>query len=137
MTGPLPLPLPLRRPLPIRRPLKILLILLALACGACGTQIGDSCTNDFSCGAANICDLTAPEGYCTRTPCRNRGCEDDEAVCVQFHNGESYCMHECSGKDDCRDGYSCLDAGAAGSCGGTANACLARGDAPSSYCYWD
>ena len=120
-----------------RHVLMPLLTALSLLCGGCGTQIGDSCINDFSCGAANICDLTAPEGYCTRTPCRNRGCEDDESVCVQFQNGESYCMHECNSKGDCRDGYACLDAGAAGSCEDTANACLARGTSPSAYCYAD
>lgn len=115
----------------------MIVAVVAIAAGACGTQIGDSCQNDFSCGAANICDLTAPEGYCTRTPCRNRGCEDEEALCVMFHNGESYCMHKCGSKGDCRDGYSCLPAGAKGTCEGTANACLASGTQAKNYCYWD
>lgn len=123
----------------MRRTIQLLTaaIFALLVAAGCGTQIGDSCQSDFSCGAGNICDLTAPEGYCTRTPCRNRGCEDDEAACVQFHNGESYCMHKCSSKDDCRDGFACLAAGPADSCGGTADACLASGTGGGSYCYWN
>ncbi len=116
----------------------MLLLLVALAgltAGGCGTQIGDECQTDFACGAANICDLTAPEGYCTRTPCRNRGCEGDEAVCVQFQNGESYCMHGCASKGDCREGYACLEAGPQGACADTGGACVTQGASARSYCY--
>lgn len=120
------------------------LAIAATAAAACGTQIGDSCQSDFSCGAGNICDLTAREGYCTRTPCRNRGCDDEEAVCVEFYNGESYCMHRCSESGDCRDGYSCLPARGpgdtpAGACephATSAEPCVAgTGAAGASYCY--
>ena len=80
---------------------------LALAAAGCGPRGGDPCQSDFSCGTNNTCDLTQADGYCTRTPCRNRGCDDEDAVCIVFDNGESYCMLGCAGSDDCRDGHAC------------------------------
>ena len=86
------------------------LVLLGLAGVACGPSFGDECQTDYSCGTRNTCDLTVTDGYCTRTPCHNYGCDDDDAVCVQFVNGESYCMLACEGSGDCRDGHACQTA---------------------------
>ncbi len=94
----------------MRRPILIVVPLLALALADCGPSIGDECESSYSCGTGNSCDLSVPGGYCTQTPCRNRGCEDEDAVCIQFLNGESYCMLACGGSGDCRDGHVCQGA---------------------------
>ena len=62
------------------------------------------------------CDSTFPDGMCVSGPCRPGDCPE-EAVCIRFKNGESYCMLSCSSNGDCRDGYDCiLDLGPDGFC---------------------
>ena len=112
----------------------LLVVALLIAAAACGPVVGDDCTSDYDCGASNSCDLSIPDGYCTRTPCSARGCEDEEAVCIQFFNGESYCMLECGGSGDCRDKHTCHAAGGMDSCGGD-DACAPRRSSSASYCY--
>lgn len=84
-------------------------ILITLACivSACATQIGDECDYDTECPAGAYCDSTMPGGMCTESPCRPGECPS-ESVCVEFDNGQSYCMASCESDGDCRDGYVCV-----------------------------
>ena len=66
------------------------LILLAFATGACGKEIGDSCTISTDCdpNGNRLCDppQSSKDGYCTIQGCDYSTCPD-EAVCVQFFTG--------------------------------------------------
>ena len=86
----------------------IVLSLLALALGACGAVVGDSCTMDTDCGAGLACDTTFPDGYCTLAQCDALGCSDS-GVCVHFDAYTSYCMAPCESSSDCRAGYTCIE----------------------------
>lgn len=110
------------------------LALALLAGAACGPTVGDECTSSYDCGTGRSCDLSVGGGYCTETPCRARGCEDEDAVCVLFFNGESYCMLECGGSGDCRDGHPCRPALDTDGCGGD-EPCAPRRGAATGYCY--
>ena len=85
---------------------------LAVACllvvAGCGKTVGDTCANNTACGAGLICDLSVPEGYCTRSPCRKGECPA-ESVCVDFGAEASWCMRRCDQGQGCRAGISCLD----------------------------
>ncbi len=84
--------------------------LLAFALAACGVKVGDSCDSDYSCGDSRlVCDLTAPDGYCLGVDCWEDGDCTDDGVCVQFPNGERFCLLGCEDGGDCRDGYDCID----------------------------
>jgi hypothetical protein len=80
---------------------------LGLAATACAPAIGDECGSNVDCGSGRICDLSQSGGYCTVSPCVNRTCPDD-SVCIEFDNGDSYCMLACGGDGDCRGGYECV-----------------------------
>lgn len=56
--------------------------------GACGKEIGDSCTFSTDCdpNGNRICDNSSNGGYCTIMGCDYNTCPD-EAVCVQFFTG--------------------------------------------------
>ena len=115
------------------------LLCLLLASAACGPRVGDDCQSNFECGGLNTCDVSpaVPDGYCTQTPCRTVGCPDDEAVCILFMNGESYCMLECGASDECREGHRCISAAASSACEDEKDAtypCVASGGS-SAYCY--
>jgi hypothetical protein len=123
-------------------PRSLVLALVALAfLSACGKKIGDSCQipSDCSSDADRICDLSAPDGYCTIAGCDFATCPS-EAVCVRFYPGADdsspcgaqtdcafdeictvgnrcaqrsseirFCMLMCEGDGDCRGGYECRD----------------------------
>lgn len=74
---------------------------------ACSGSIGDDCSSDSQCPPGSYCDKTMPGGMCTKGPCRPEGCPED-SVCVEFYNGQTFCMAGCNDSDDCRDGYTCV-----------------------------
>jgi uncharacterized membrane protein YgcG len=107
------------------------LLTAALALG-CTPQIGDKCTVSTNCSTTGdrLCDVTQPDGYCTKFNCEPGSCPED-SVCVNFgttlSNVEQYaascaptqgnspykrsfCMANCSANNDCRSGYECLAA---------------------------
>jgi len=88
----------------------VLVGLAVLFGGACTPKVGDGCARNADCGTQRICDTSMPGGYCTTTPCLRNDCAD-EAVCITFDDGQSYCMKHCGGNGDCRtgDGYTCID----------------------------
>ena len=73
----------------------------------CAPQVGDACSSNLDCGAQVTCDLSQPGGYCTVQNCLSGSCPD-ESVCVEFDNGENWCMAMCDSTGDCRDDYQCL-----------------------------
>ncbi len=79
----------------------------------CGAKIGDSCGSSTDCGSGRTCDLTQPGGYCTIGDCDPDKCPSDEAVCVRFDDGSSWCMKPCSSDSDCRSSYVCAPAAGA------------------------
>jgi hypothetical protein len=64
------------------------LLLFAVVLGACGKEIGDSCTISTDCdpNGNRICDSLSTDGYCTIAGCDYSSCPD-EAACVQFFTG--------------------------------------------------
>ena len=87
--------------------LATLAVLLTCA-SACTPVVGDKCTTDRECGATTglICDLATHEGYCTKSPCRPGECPP-EATCVDFGNGQTFCMYTCTNTGECRSGLVC------------------------------
>jgi hypothetical protein len=102
-----------------------LLALAALALSGCTPSIGDKCvlSTDCSIRGDRLCDTSQPGGYCTIFNCSTNSCPDNSA-CVYFHanvqgcpyddrspsrTGRSFCMAQCRGNSDCRDGYICSD----------------------------
>lgn len=102
------------------------LLTAALALG-CTPQIGDKCTVSTNCSTTGdrLCDITQPDGYCTKFNCEPGSCPED-SVCVNFGTTlspvegcapsqgnspykRSFCMANCSSNGDCRSGYECLD----------------------------
>jgi len=59
--------------------------LLALLCGACGAEVGDSCSTNVDCSPLGdrICDTAQVDGYCTVEGCDIGTCPE-EAVCIRF-----------------------------------------------------
>ncbi len=92
---------------------KIQITLLTIAMlstggAGCAAGIGDECSTSSDCLVDNaVCDTTVPDGYCTRTPCESGACGED-AVCIEYPNGETFCMASCDSNDDCREGFRCL-----------------------------
>ncbi|MBM4352422.1 MAG: hypothetical protein FJ109_01280 [Deltaproteobacteria bacterium] len=84
----------------------VLLSALLLSVG-CTAAIGDDCSSDAQCPAGSYCDKTMPDGLCTIADCRPGKCPD-ESVCIEFDNGQSFCMAACNADGDCRDGWSCI-----------------------------
>jgi len=64
------------------------LLVLALVAGACGNEIGDSCSisQDCSPDGDRVCDNFQPSGYCTILGCDFDTCPG-EAVCIRFFTG--------------------------------------------------
>ncbi len=83
------------------------LVAVALAATACGTSIGDECSTNADCPAGSYCDRAMPDGMCTISNCRPSHCPDG-SICVEFYNGERFCMPTCGSDGDCREGYSCI-----------------------------
>jgi hypothetical protein len=91
---------------------------LAIALGAavgCKPSVGDSCklSTDCSVTGDRLCDTSMPDGYCTIFNCNPNNCPD-EAVCVEFHQGQPrfsrrFCLKQCGSPSDCRSGYVCID----------------------------
>ncbi len=73
---------------------------------ACTPEIGDDCNGNADCGSGRVCDRSMPGGYCTSSPCDVNGCPE-EAVCIEFFDGSSWCMRHCDDNGDCRGGYRC------------------------------
>jgi hypothetical protein len=96
---------------------KLAALLLALAWGTgCAPAVGDSCETSAECPTEAICDVTAPDGYCTIPGCDSESCPDG-TVCVEFNAEESFCMEWCDEDRMCRTGYACrMDVGPAGFC---------------------
>ncbi|MBK8257807.1 MAG: hypothetical protein IPK82_34705 [Polyangiaceae bacterium] len=105
---------------------------LALAAAGCLPKIGDPCSNSLDCSqrGERLCDVTQPSGYCTVYNCEPDSCPDT-ATCVAFNhvldpacgttNDGSYprfertfCVWPCNEKNDCREGYDCIEVGALG-----------------------
>jgi len=92
-----------------------MVVLLAFG-AACTPQVGDACETNQQCNTGAICDTTAPEGYCTLTPCTQNNCPE-ESACVEFETEETFCMLRCTEDGDCRTGYACrFDRGPIGFC---------------------
>jgi hypothetical protein len=71
------------------RRLSLLVPVLALALGACGKDIGDSCSFSTDCdpNGARLCiDPTFHGGYCTIQGCDYSTCPDNSA-CIRFFTG--------------------------------------------------
>lgn len=83
-----------------------LLLTLGLSAVACTSIVGDACEQDVDCGTALTCDVSQPEGYCTRADCTNDECPA-EGICIAFNEDTSYCMRPCLEDGDCRLGYRC------------------------------
>jgi hypothetical protein len=102
--------------------------------GRCGaSRVGNSCAADLDCGQAPaFCDLTRPDGYCSR-PCggsNNLSCPE-ETSCVSLGNAGS-CLKACTAATDCRPGFLCTDTGGTRSC---VPSCAENSDcAPGSRC---
>jgi hypothetical protein len=98
-----------------------------LLMGACQPEIGDECSNASDCSVQEqrTCDTTYPGGYCTLLGCEADTCPE-EASCVAFQSvlsvaaecasfqtrprlQRTVCMKTCSGANDCRSGYECVD----------------------------
>ena len=64
----------------------LVVCLASFLVGACGEEIGDSCSLSTDCSSSNdrICDTNSPGGYCTIIGCDVGTCPD-EAVCVRFY----------------------------------------------------
>ena len=72
------------------RRLMLLVPLLAVALGACGKEIGDSCSFSTDCdpNGTRICvDPTFHGGYCTIQGCDYSTCPS-EAACIRFFTGD-------------------------------------------------
>jgi len=87
---------------------RLVIIVALLLLGSCAAKVGDACEVNTDCGNGLSCDQAQPEGYCTASPCQTNECPD-EAVCVDFKDGSSFCMLRCEKGGDCRDGYVCVD----------------------------
>ena len=91
----------------------------------CTPSIGDKCvlSTDCSLSGDRLCDTSQPDGYCTIFDCRADLCPD-YGVCAEFHQsvqgcnyndrmtsrtGHTFCLAQCKGNSDCRDGYVCAD----------------------------
>jgi hypothetical protein len=104
----------------------ILLAICTFGATGCAKEIGDACTVNADCNGSTsdrICDTTQPSGYCTVFSC-SRGTCPSEARCVAYgtsipgcgyddrrlpRTARSFCLKECEGNSDCRDGYVCED----------------------------
>lgn len=66
----------------------LLFVVVGVALGACGKEIGDACTfgSDCSPNGDRLCDRSSVEGYCTIQGCDYSTCPD-EAACVRFFTG--------------------------------------------------
>src|SRR5262249_9226789 len=104
---------------------RLLLLTALLALAGCTPSIGDKCTLSTDCSfqGDRLCDTAQPDGYCTIFNCRGNLCPDQPA-CGLFHaavqgcayndrtpsrTGRTFCMAQCHGDSDCRDGYICSD----------------------------
>ena len=105
------------------------MLVLSLVAAACQPEIGDPCETSVDCSPTGdrLCDITQPDGYCTKFNCEPDECPE-EAVCVRFGDvrspvegckdplgagpyARSFCLKKCGEDNDCRngDGYKCLD----------------------------
>lgn len=101
---------------------------VAMLALGCTPKIGDKCTVSTNCSTTGdrLCDVTQPDGYCTKFNCEPGTCPED-SVCVNFGTTlspkdgcgssqgnspykRSFCMANCDSNSDCRAGYECLEA---------------------------
>jgi hypothetical protein len=101
-------------------------LVTALSALGCKPQIGDKCTVSTNCSTTGdrLCDVTQPDGYCTKFNCEPGSCPED-SLCVNFGTDlsplegcapsqgnspykRSFCMASCGSDGDCRPGYRCL-----------------------------
>jgi hypothetical protein len=63
-------------------------VVLGIALGACGKEIGDACIigSDCSPNGDRLCDQSSSGGYCTIQGCDYSTCPD-EAACIRFFTG--------------------------------------------------
>lgn len=78
-----------------------------------GHAVGESCGADTDCRGYGICLLPpdAPNGYCITALCSTVGCEDERDTCLLLMDGANtadLCLKGCSTREDCRQGYDCL-----------------------------
>lgn len=104
-----------------------LFLLAASVLWACQPEIGDSCSNASDCSqqGERTCDVTLPDGYCTKFGCSADSCPS-EAVCIGYQTVVSVapecaslqarprlqravCMRSCKKDSDCRAEYKCVD----------------------------
>jgi hypothetical protein len=110
-----------------------LALLLAVAAVGCKPSIGDKCSVSTDCSQTGdrLCDISAPDGYCTIYNCEPKGSNassacPDEASCIAFGADPSsvpgcqnalgstpyqrtFCMKKCDNNNNCRGGYVCED----------------------------
>ena len=100
----------------MRRP-SLLALFLVAASGACGHQIGDSCTQNVDCSPLGdrFCDISGPGGYCTIEGCDVQSCPS-EASCVRFFSPDV--TRSCESQSECGKSERCLcDCGVPGADG--------------------
>ena len=92
----------------VPRPFAFLWMAVLVLGAGCTPIVGDACESAADCGQGLYCESSLPGGYCTRSACTSQGCPD-EGICVLFDEDTSFCMLPCSGADDCRDDYLCVE----------------------------
>ncbi|MCG8555712.1 MAG: hypothetical protein MJD61_10565 [Proteobacteria bacterium] len=97
------------------RGLVCIVSLVGFVCGACSSEIGDSCQGDLDCDvqANRRCVRNWPGGYCSVQGCEPGSCKAyDDSVCVTFRPWRprlqsTWCLKRCKSDNDCRDEYIC------------------------------
>ncbi len=80
-----------------------------------GNAVGGTCMADTDCTGYGVCLLEstgAPGGYCITALCNTVGCADERDVCIILQDGMNsadLCLKGCSTREDCRQGYDCLE----------------------------
>ena len=79
-------------------------------CAPDTARIGAVCSLDYQCGPDTVCLTTQwgfDGGYCSAWCRSDKHCAGDSFCLPLGHWG--YCAGACSDRDDCRDGYDCLE----------------------------
>lgn len=91
-----------------------LFLLAAMTLMACPTRVavGLECTSRDQCEAGQDCFPT-PDGFCSKG-CSEAGQTREcpaGTVCTTFYGTTQVCSPTCEGSGDCREGFSCTQAG--------------------------